>query len=619
MAAPELQYITLIDFTPGISSRRATSRSLVSDLTGLNHRPSQVADGVMDGVAQESGTYACYGDPKGGLWPLPTPTTALIVDVDSVNETDGWTADNPTHKIYLLDMCVMSPVIDRDQVDWTNSLPDALFVSYYWYSIADEAFEDIVPGDTIRRAIGRQHKLYKPGGIFTVWNFRQTVLSADEEALLAYSMWFTCRASYNIEALDDPNIQRIGLPQVRGMISVVPSNDVSFMHRAIAFPSDPNLDTIRSPSPETQDNKGEMVWFMGHQGRSVFGMRRTGSDSDQFLEPFGTDGAMPIGEAMSWSDVNFSFLKFESNIFLDKTAWVEETPSGYGAMASVNAGELFLVKHKGGGAVIRGSLDNPTVVKLANIEPTRGVMAIPATSPYGVFYGSRSGIWAWTGGDSSECISPMLDGFFWEEDTFTREGRVGLKGRFVFSYPYVFVSNDWVYDVRTKGWFKLVDRTTGGAGEDCHPFMFYDTSWDGRVYASPGAVDLTHDVAASILDPEVVATKYQWKSQPFAATMNKDIEFRTVVVVAQGFGAVEVTMEGLTGETQTERFEFQSTQPIRLETPTTCRATDPTVTLYSEGFVVEGEVVTSHPAPVIHSVHLGYTPKSNVPSSQAQP
>jgi hypothetical protein len=574
-----------------------------------------VADGNHDGSAQESGTYQCFGDPNGGLRPLPRRQLALSQDIYETWPETGW-PDPDTPLIAILDIALMSPVIDKARLGYPDPTEpaDALFVSYFWCRDDDDATA------YDRRAIGRQHKLYldtEPPPTYDLWDYAETLsvddLAVDAHLFLAYSMWFTSRAAYGIEDMEDPNINLIGLPQMRGMISVLPDNETSIMHRAFAYPAnvvgiDPAADAVNAVSEETQDEKGEMGWYVGHQGRSVFGMRRTGSESDQFLEPFGLNGVMPVAEAVSWSDVNFAFAKFESNIFLDRTAFVEENPSGYGTFASVNANELFLVKHKGGGVVIRGSLNNPTVVKLAGVESIRGMMNIPAVTPEGCFYGTATGVWVWTGGDSSECMSPNLDGRFWETGPYLREYRPGLKGRFSYSYPFVYAPNDWVMDVRTKeraggsGWFKLTNRI-----DESYPYMFYDTSWDDRVYAAPGAIDDTHSTVADVYDPDVLALDYQWRSQPFIATMNKDVEFKTVVLVAQGVGVVTVTVEGLDGhDPAVEQFTIDSPDtPVRFQKPTSIRATDPIVTLHSS--VPDGETSLTASAPLIHAVHLGWS------------
>lgn len=580
----------------------------------LTHRPGGVSDGTHDGSAQVDGTWQCYGDINGGLYPLPRRKRALTQDIvgdwgEEEDWPDRWIEGIP--RVAILDICVMSPVVDKESIDPTAFPPDAVFVSYFWHEYTG-------PDEAETRAIGRQHKVYMNGDtttppVFTLWNETTTGLSEDVPLeRLAYSTWFTSRAAYGIEDFDDPNINRIGLVQMRGMVSDTLNNFDSTIHLIAAYPAniegiDPALDTVNIPDDIAED-KGELAWMFGHQGRSVFGMRRTGPEGeDRFLEPFGLDGVMPIAEAVAWSDVNFAFLKFEGNIYEDRTSFVEENPSGYAVFASMNANEAFLVKNKGGGVVIRGSLNNPTVVKLAGVEPARGAMNIPAITPQGCFYGSTSGVWLWSGADTSECVSMQLDGFFWETGTYLGEDRPGLKGRFSYSYPFVYAPNDWVYDVRTKAWFRLVGRT-----DDSNPYMFYDTSWDGRIYASPGVFTPNDSCVADVFQDDLLAREFQWRSQPFALTINTDVEVKKIVLVAQGVGVVQVTLEGLAGEDRMEEFVIDSlNRPVRFEKPTSCRVTDLSVTISSSTDAPADDVC----APIVHALHLGYSPMFTIPQT----
>lgn len=608
MGRAPLQYINLVDFTAGIHNRYGTA---------LGHRPGFVADGNHDGSAQITGTYGCYGDPKGGLRPLPRGTNILSLEVEEdIAQPGGWPVGSHHRRIAILDISVMSPVLDI-ATGFTGPTPEALFVSYYWYRDQDGG----AGTDFSRRALGRQHKLYKAGHpTYDLWDYFDEIDSDGELTALAYSMWFTSRAAYGIEDFEDPLLQQIGLAQMRGMISAFPSNEDTPVHRAFAFPANtlttaPTVDGVNSPADEVQDEMGELAWFIGHQGRSVFVFRRTGPADNMLLEPFGLNGRLPIGEAISYSDVNFAFAKFEGDIFHLKTSWVEENPSGYGAIASVNASELFLVKNRGGGVVIRGGLDSPEVVRLPGVESVGGVSNIPAVTPYGCFYGTRSGVWNWQGGDSAQCVSPQLDGWFWDAEVGYEPGlRVGIRGRFSYSYPFLFAPNDWVMDVRTNGWFRLADRSLGD-----HPYMFYDLTWDGRIYASPGAIDieldpldeeLVHSVVADVIDMEILVSTYQWVSQPFAVTLNKDVEIKSIVVVAQGVGTVKVIVQGLNAVSTIETFEFtDGSAPVRYEKPATSRVTDPTVTI-----LVEADD-DGDPAPIVHAVHLGYMELARIPQS----
>lgn len=593
-----------MDFTAGIRSRYGVPGG---------HVRSQVLDDQHDGSAQLAGTYQCYGDPLGGLRPLPRRRNMLAFTPSEIGGgSTGWAED--TLQVGILDMAIMSPIQDNTFVGNDTGRPlDAVFITLFWY-------RDPTGGDDYERhARLRQYKTFKVADPEEFYNCFSRDEATTSTHYLAYSSWFSSRAAYGIEDTDDPNVLSIGLPQMRGFISILQEDDdtapdLTDMHQAIAYPAN-IIDVDPASDAVTQGNTlnagyNEMGFMFGHQGRTVIGFRRSGPSDDQFLEPFGANGVMPMAEALGWSGVNLAFLTQGDPMYANKSTFMEENPSGYGAWASMNASELFMVKNKGGGVVIRGSLNNPTVTRLPGIEPVKGMMNIPAVTPMGCFYGSKSGIWLWAGSDVSECVSNQIEGCFWEAGPVESIRRPGLKGRFAYNYPFVYVSNDWVFDCRTMAWFKLVDRETLDDGNS-HAYMFYDTAWDGRVYASPGVIDINSDVMVDYLDETDLNHTYQWHSQPFAATFNSDVEFKKIIVVAQGIGQISVALEGLDGTYQTETFDIDSDdRPVRLEVSTTTRCTDPSVVLRSVA------TDTDDAAPTIYAVHLGYNTQAGIPSEQ---
>lgn len=580
MARPDLQFIDLVDFTPGISNRYGNA---------LGHRPSSQGP---DGMAQLDGTWGCYGDPKGGLRPLPARQNVLTKTNDDIQ---GGLLDYPDTEQYvpILDMAIVSPVMDESYKPDTAN-PEAAFFNFYYYAGS-------APSTWSTYSRIRQYKLYK-SGVPTTDLYSASEASAASTEYLAYGGFSTGRASKNgfAEGL-------AGTPVIRAMISNMKGNIAgSNLHKAVQYPDAD--DTSGSPGLDGQGDlltNKEMAFIFGHQGRVVYGVRvpPTGALSQPF-EYFGLHGRLPAIEQLVWSDVNAGPPNIQPEF---ASVFVEENPSGYGAFASMNASELFMVKHRGGAVVLRGSLENPTVVRLPGVEPTRGMMHYPVVTPLGCIYGSRSGVWVWNGSDTSECVSPNLDGCFWETGPYTGLTRPGLKGRFGYSYPFVFAPNDWIMDTRTGGWFKLLERSNSE-----NPYMFYDNAYDGRMYAAPGALDNNTSALLDMYDMDgTLASHYQWKSQPIGATMNTDIQFRKIVLVAQGTGTVTVALEGLSGTPVTEVFNIASeSKPVRYEINTACRATDLTVTIASDA-TVEGQT-----APLVHAMHLGYNAKTGIPSGE---
>jgi hypothetical protein len=75
-----------------------------------------------------------------------------------------------------------------------------------------------------------------------------------------------------------------------------------------------------------------------------------------------------------------------------------EAPFGIGAMQAVNAGELFYVKHYGGGVLLSGDLDDAVATALPSVQATGGVVSLGAAHPLGYIYITNEGLFVWAVG-----------------------------------------------------------------------------------------------------------------------------------------------------------------------------------------------------------------------------
>ena len=217
----------------------------------------------------------------------------------------------------------------------------------------------------------------------------------------------------------------------------------------------------------------------------------------------------------------------------------------------------------------------------------------------------------WNGGanGATTMASPQLEGFFWgtgsaNEVTVDSSGRrkQGISGRFAFQYPFAYISNDWIMDVRSGSWFRLDDPAS-----DTNPYkhMFYDTNANGKVYACRGAYDATHLNVVDLYDPAQRTSVYQWVSQPIIASMLNEMVVEEIILTAQGVGLITVTLQGIDGDEQVEFFDISSPdRPYRIAKNTNLQASELTVVVRSEGGA--SDTSTTNPAPVIHSVNLGH-------------
>ncbi len=170
-------------------------------------------------------------------------------------------------------------------------------------------------------------------------------------------------------------------------------------------------------------------------------------------------------------------------------------------------------------------------------------------TPIGLVYGTRNGVFAWEGGETSQHISPQLDGFFWNHAPGVQYD--GHRGRFNFWHPWVMAPSGFMFDTRHNGWWRL-DNPTGH-----NAYNVYAISENNRLYAFPyqhTAVDTTLWNEAS---PDVFANSWSWKSQPLVESREVAFKLRdftilatstdvnsTITVTVTGFDAdgVEVTI-----------------------------------------------------------------------------
>lgn len=161
----------------------------------------------------------------------------------------------------------------------------------------------------------------------------------------------------------------------------------------------------------------------------------------------------------------------------------EEAPSGIGVLASLTADELFVVKHTGGGVLVRGDLDNPQVVKLPFIQSTGGLVSRGTPSPLGFAYGTSAGVFVFTGGAQTEKLSNQIDGCLWDFWTKSAEEHpsavnwIGSRGRFGFWHPFICVPNNWIMHTESGGWWRLENP---------------DETFDPRDHPYPVMWEVTH-------------------------------------------------------------------------------------------------------------------------------
>lgn len=228
----------------------------------------------------------------------------------------------------------------------------------------------------------------------------------------------------------------------------------------------------------------------------------------------------------------------------------EDSLSPSGCIGTVSNSQLLQVKYDGGGVLISGDLDNPTVRRLPSVESTHGVVAHGTQTPAGFVYGATTGVYAWTGGDTTQNLSPQIDGFFWDHtEGDPREQYDGPRGRFCYWNDAILAPNNYLMDTRSGGWWRL-EKPVREAGDIpvCIPYNCYDVGPDGELWAFPyKIIDTTHTDSAFTYSLGDFRSYYSWKSRPLAQTDGRSLSFQDVeLLVSHSFPSrITVTLTGL--------------------------------------------------------------------------
>jgi len=289
--------------------------------------------------------------------------------------------------------------------------------------------------------------------------------------------------------------------------------------------------TLRNPQINTTDWYPRYIGglvalpgFLGivHQGRGVIASllsRGFGAGFNVVLDRIAYSPVYNagLGTAVVDPETNQSPTDYRSSIAGD------DNPAPIGTMGSIVASEMLIVKHGRGGVLMRGDLDNFEAVALPYIESTYGLVHLGVPTPIGFVYGSRNGVFVWSGGQATEKLSKQIDGYFWEHDTDVVY--TGNQARFGYWHPYVLVPNDYIYDIEAKSWWKLEDSASTARSTYAH----YDVSaLNGKMYAFnhlnlPGA-----DPGIFVYDPDVLRSSYSWKSLPLLESRRRLLTYQDI-------------------------------------------------------------------------------------------
>jgi hypothetical protein len=285
------------------------------------------------------------------------------------------------------------------------------------------------------------------------------------------------------------------------------------------------------------------------------------------------------------------------------TVFVAEFPFGYGAVGSMNAGELFMVKCRGGGLIVSGDINNPTVVWLPGVMPTGVKYGHADSGALGLYYCSElEGAWIWTGGNSSQKISSQLDDNFYTPQNL-------IPSRFFDFFVkrwdnLVLFSNNFVFDENTQGWWRLLNPATASL------FHYTEGFERGQMYGAVTQVTGTTTDFLYQFDRTKPASSWQWQSLPIRVSEDRVVNIREIVARYSnpygGSGTFTMQMSAIdSGGNVISATSF--TWNAAVNRPQMQRLN--LGGYYSEDItirIVMEANTAGQPAPVLHSLSVGY-------------
>jgi hypothetical protein len=653
--------ITISDFTRGIASSRHT-------LAGNQPTPEDTeAEAVF---ARETDTWGCYGHPAGGLHPLPGVVRAVV------DPGTNWPAQplpgaakasgSPTwsaHPNYTAEKSLVvnaSAIIRSNAINETSpagswrenaaTTPDQLHILYGGYGKPPGASTiNYVQGTNEWRVFNMAFSPVKTttlmGGENAASDARDSLglrLEPVNAALdgLGFSdatTWgdhfmslgmtpanlvIVSSGTYESDgagvAKDGSNVQ-IGATAVAALttrLGLWPRIIGKNPSHGRSYAADDIESYIVDGDASTPVRGAAIRNGLVHQGRIVF--TTFAVNGSQSFQALGAYGYTSPGDNICFYAVNNLYDPPTTNLF----RFMPENPGSIGVMASMNANELIAIKHTGGGGLIRGDVARPQFVALPGLPSIQGASNIPVVTPMGLVFGTRDGVYLWQGSEGAELLSQSLEGWFWQpegtpdlEDGFLY-AEYPHRGKFNYSAPYIYAPNNWVYDTRTGGWFRL-ERTTHLSANLATTYKTayrnYEVSATGRVYAIKPLVTEADLTVAHVYDRDVPGHRMSWRSQPLTRTINKRVDVREATIKVQGIGTVTVTVHGLGGQKDAVAFTVNSPNRPKVYTkPINVKSEDIEVQIEAVGTGTETYTtdrvpyaIDGSPAPSIYSITLG--------------
>jgi hypothetical protein len=299
----------------------------------------------------------------------------------------------------------------------------------------------------------------------------------------------------------------------------------------------------------------------------------------------------------------------------DTALLVPENPFGYGTVGSISAGELFLVKKRGGGVLVIGDIDAPSsVTYLPGVQPVGNFFGKGESCQLGFVYCSQGfGAWVWNGSNVSQKISNQLEDNFYDCTTDINMPSTNY-GFFVKRWgDWLLFSNNYVFSMVTNSWWKLNVPVT--------MYHYTDAMDQHQLYCLPLSIGPSQENFLYTLDTRVGCPEFEWTSTELFSHVSKTnervVDIREVMIKAScpntgGTVTMDIQSNGATIATST------STDAIG-EEPTLIRFNFGVLGLNNFKILLVSQssevgIGSSLPAPTIWSIDIAYRTRAKVAS-----
>lgn len=571
---PDRTWHRISDFRPGIHTAVAPMRP--------------------PGVAKESGTFQCYASTAGSLIPAPrlvqriTPPTLTGAAIDSEQfRVSGIYANAPVYGA-------------SDNTTGAMECHTELFLASEYWSGSGELVLTV-------------HRYTRNLNTPTWEQIWQRTYAAD-----TFNPATRPRVCYFASQRSNPSDVDASGPQVVAWV---------FSGNARAFPA--NADTyVTGTDPMPGDLVDDPLGgglvapqnLVAHGGQVIiYPLYVTGDGDDQVYIS---------SEAAYWTKVNdvtnlSAALVTTGNYFNILGGYEQGT--GYGVIASLTADELFMVKVRGGAIILTGSVEDATVRTLQYVQSTGLSFNNGTTTWLGYVYPvDSSGVWLWSGGDTSEQVTKHLTPNFWRPSTMMpvyadpsvqSAAQWGYQNTTCASWnEFALFPNNWFWDTDEMGWWRILDP-------DYIPIGHWQSDERGVfAWGSPlGWSDDTNPVFYEF-SRFYGATYFSWTSHPQNHALDRAVRLDEIVVCAQGEGTVRITISSDIDDAPDDVIDFQFTDasvPVMIRAATNVQGRSHTFQIESWGVdhdIAKGSIDmdADTSAPTVHWVDYSTLPSTQI-------